>query len=98
MSELAVKTYTDQMRAAVREAARPHEIAIMDSSGDTKLIWDAENEDETLAARETFNKLKKKGFNAYSVGKKGQRVGDPLDEFDPDEEKIIMVPAMQGGQ
>jgi hypothetical protein len=93
--EMQVKTPTPQMREAVRKVA--HEMRIMDGRGDTKLVWDAENEDETLAAQETFEKLRKKGFRAYAVGRRGQRIGDPIDEFNPDVEKLILAPAMAGG-
>ncbi len=72
------------------------ELAVLDHTGDTKLIWDTENEDEVSAARNTFDKLKKKGFLAYTV-KKGGDKGEILTKFDPKIEKIIMSPAMAGG-
>tara|TARA_R100001530_G_scaffold1886_1_gene3253 strand:- start:27114 stop:27344 length:231 start_codon:yes stop_codon:yes gene_type:complete len=34
------------------------EMAIMNGSGDTKLIWDSENDDEVKNARRTFNDFK----------------------------------------
>lgn len=73
------------------------ELAIMDHSGDTKLMWDSENEDETENARRTFATMKAKGFMAYTVkGKSGDK-GEVIREFDPDAESIIMVPQMKGG-
>lgn len=65
-------------------------------AGDTKLIWDAEVGEEVDNARETFNRLKKKGYAAYSV-KKGGEKGELLTEFDAKAEKIIMTPRMVGG-
>jgi hypothetical protein len=73
------------------------ELATMGRSGDTKLIWDAENADEVANARRTFDDLKKKGFSAFAVtGAKGSK-GEMIREFDPAAERIIMVPALQGG-
>ena len=73
-----------------------HEMAVMDSTGDTKLIWEEENRDEVEAAREMFDSLKKKGYLAYAVNKKGDK-GDVLDRFDPSAERIIMSPQLKGG-
>jgi hypothetical protein len=70
---------------------------VMDSTGDTRLMWDKGNEDEVSAARRTFRDLKAKGYLAYSVrGKKGEK-GTVLREFDPDAERIIMSPQLVGG-
>jgi predicted glycosyltransferase len=74
-----------------------NELAIMGVTGDTKILWDADNKDEVDNARETFNRLKKKGYLAYTVkGKNGDK-GEILKEFDPDVERIIMAPAPTGG-
>ena len=64
--------------------------------GDTKMVWDADEEDEVKVAKNTFNKLRKKGYFAYKV-KKGGEKGKVITEFDPDAEKIIMALPMQGG-
>jgi len=71
-------------------------IAVLGSSGDTKSIWDKSNEDEVENARDTFDKLKKKGYLAFSVNKDGSK-GVQMSTFDPDAERMIMVPQMQGG-
>jgi hypothetical protein len=72
-------------------------LATMGCSGDTKVIWDADNADEVAAAQRTFDDLKKKGFLAFAVtGAKGAK-GDQIREFDPEAERIIMAPPMQGG-
>jgi hypothetical protein len=72
------------------------ELAVLDRSGDTKLIWSAENDEEVEAAKKMFNDLKAKGYAAYSVNKKGDK-GDVIKKFDPEVERIIMAPAMVGG-
>ena len=69
---------------------------VLDVTGDTKVIWDSQNEDETLAARNTFNSLKKKGYIAHSVSKDG-KPGKVISEFDPLAESLIMQPMMAGG-
>lgn len=64
--------------------------------GDTKLIWNADNNDEVTNARRTFNELRTKGFTAFSV-KPGGDKGGQITEFDAEEESIIMVPRIAGG-
>jgi hypothetical protein len=72
------------------------ELCVLDRTGDTKLIWDSAQEDEVDAARRTFDDLKKKGYAAYSVNKKGDK-GEVMKKFDADAERIIMAPALVGG-
>lgn len=73
------------------------EIAIMGRDGDTKLIWDRRNPDEVDNARRTFTDLRAKGYLAFSVkGEQGEK-GSQLATFDPEAERMIMVPPMRGG-
>ena len=72
------------------------ELIVMDQSGDTKTIWDCDNDDEVKAAEDTFNKLKRKGYTAYSVKKSGKK-GKVLTGFDPSLECMILAPPMVGG-
>ena len=74
----------------------PSELCVMDQTGDTKTIWDKNNPEEVEVARATFDKLKKKKYVAYSVGKDGEK-GKVITEFDPDAEKLIMSPPLAGG-
>lgn len=64
--------------------------------GDTKVIWDPDNEDEVEAAEVQFDALIEKGFAAFKVDKKGDK-GTKIKKFNPDAGKIIMVPKVQGG-
>ena len=64
--------------------------------GDTKVIWDADKEDEVSVAQNTFDDLKDKGYYAYKVKKDGDK-GRVITRFDPDAEKIIMAMPMRGG-
>ena len=72
------------------------EMRCLNETGDTKMVWDPENEDEVEAAKDQFNKLRKKGFTAYSV-KKGGDKNKAIDKFDADSGMIIMVPQIVGG-
>lgn len=73
------------------------ELRIMGRPGDTKVIWDKANADEVKTAKRAFDELVKKRFLAFSVkGKNGDK-DQRIYEFDPDAEKVILVPPMQGG-
>ena len=72
------------------------ELAILDKTGDTKVIWDPSNKDEREAAKAQFDHLIEKGFRAYLVKKDGEK-GSLISEFDPFAGKIIMVPKIVGG-
>jgi hypothetical protein len=72
------------------------ELAVMDQTGDTKTVWDSRNADEVENARETFDRLKKKGYAIYKVGKKGEP-GEVMHKFDPDAESMIATPRVVGG-
>lgn len=81
-------------------AATPIYTGIMselNESGDTKVIWDRNNPDEVAAARATFDALAKtKRYLAYKV-KEGGDQGEQIRAFDPNAERIILVPPMVGG-
>jgi hypothetical protein len=72
------------------------ELAILDNSGDSKIMWDVRNKDEIDAAESQFDSLIKKGFTAYSVKKDGEK-NQKIKFFDPDAGKIILVPPIIGG-
>jgi hypothetical protein len=65
-------------------------------AGDTKLVWDPDNESEVECAKATFDKLIAKGFTAFHVKDKGEQ-GEKMKKFDPEAGKIILVPRIQGG-
>jgi hypothetical protein len=72
------------------------EIRELSSKGDTKLMWDPENETETEVAEDHFNSLIEKKFTAYAVKKDGEK-GKKITKFDSSLAMIIMVPPMAGG-
>lgn len=74
-----------------------HYLAITDETGDTKVMWSKDNQDEIDNAERTFKDMKKKGYAAFKVvGKKGEQ-GEQMNEFDPDAERIIFVKQQAGG-
>lgn len=72
------------------------ELIVMDQTGDTRSIWNPDNEDEVAAARVQYDKLKRKGYLAYTVKADGGQ-GEVIRDFDPTAGKIIMTPPLQGG-
>ena len=74
-----------------------HYLAITDETGDTKIMWSQDNEDEVANARRTFDDMKKKGYAAFKVqGKKGDP-GEQVDKFDPAAERYIFTKPQAGG-
>lgn len=72
------------------------EMLALDRTGDTRQIWDADKPDEVKAARDAYNALTAKGYRAFRVKKDGGE-GEAMTSFDPHAEKMILVPALQGG-
>ena len=72
------------------------ELAMLDATGDTKLLWNRGNQIEVEAAKELFKKLKKKNYIAYTVKDDGKQ-GEIIHSFDPNLERIIMMPPIIGG-
>jgi hypothetical protein len=72
------------------------ELAMLDVTGDTKLIWNKSNQAEVDAAKELFKKLKKKNYIAYTVKDNGD-TGEIIHSFNPNLERIIMMPPIIGG-
>ena len=81
------------MTAVATEKSTLH---VMDRTGDTKVMWSADNPDEVEAAQATFDKLKKKGYLAYSVKDDGSK-GEVIRKFDKTAGRIIMAPQLVGG-
>ena len=72
-------------------------IAILGGKGDTKVFWNKKNKDEVENARRTFQELVgEKKFAAFSVSKLGRR-SKKVTEFDPNIQKLILIPPIAGG-
>ena len=63
--------------------------------GDVKIEWNSENDKEIEVVRATFDKRIKEGWTAFRE-KMGIK-GDKIRIFDPDAERIILVPPISGG-
>jgi hypothetical protein len=72
------------------------EMRMMGKSGDTKIIWDPENEFETDNAERNFDEHIAEGYKAFKVDKKGDKASE-IKKFDPKAGKIIMSPVLAGG-
>jgi hypothetical protein len=72
------------------------EMRVMGAEGDVKVIWDSEKTDEVESARKQFKELTDKGYIAFSVKKNGEQ-NEKISKFDPDLEKMILVPMLRGG-
>lgn len=88
------------MTTLVQEANRVEDevgvMVILDKSGDTRHTWDRSNADEVTAMREIFDSMIKKGYQAWSVTRKGDK-DQRITTFDPQAEKVIFAPALVGG-
>ena len=71
------------------------EMFSMDKTGDTKTIWDPENEDEVKAAKKSFNHLKKKGYSGFHVKTAGRK-GERMEDFLMNPEKRVDIPKELG--
>ena len=73
-------------------------MAVMGREGDTKHILDKNKAAEVEAARALFNTLvKEKKYLAFKVKGADGTQGEQTKDFDPNEERYIFVPPMQGG-
>lgn len=71
------------------------ELKTLSRKGDIKISWNSENEAEVAVAKETFEKRIKDGWSAFreKFGSKGDRIKT----FDPEAERIVLVPPISGG-
>ena len=66
--------------------------------GDREVTWDKGKEQEVKDAQASFdNHVKKQGYKAYAIDPSTGGKGQEIKEFDPNLEKIILVPQMRGG-
>jgi len=73
-----------------------NEMEVLDPTGHTRTTWDSDSPAEVAAARSHFDELTGKGFKAFRVKKDGSE-GEPMKKFDPEAEKMILVPPVEGG-
>ena len=90
---LGFNDWEDHMETA---ELKPYTLCVLDETGDTRMQWDKDKPEEIAKAQARFEELKKLGYLAYSVTKKGDR-GTVIDKFDPTAERIIMHRQLVGG-
>jgi len=73
------------------------ELAIMDRTGDTKILWNRHDPNDVAVARAAFREARSKGFLIYRAEGKDGHQGEQINEFDPDAERLIAIPPMVGG-
>lgn len=73
------------------------EIIIMDSSGDDNVYWDPQNDKSIENARKKFEKYIKKGYAAFRLNEKENKIGRALKEFPTFAAKLVFIPPMAGG-
>lgn len=77
-------------------SARRGNLCVLDDTGDSRIQWDPASPEEVAKAQLRFDELKRKGYLAYKVNKRGDR-GEVLQAFDPAAERIILHSPMVGG-
>lgn len=76
--------------------ATEHTLHVLDTTGDTRTMWDPTRPTEVEEARKQFQRMQKKGYLAHTVRDDGEP-GEVIREFDPQAGKIIMRPQLVGG-
>lgn len=71
-------------------------IHVLDRTGDTPVTWHKGNDTEIAVARAAFDKALEKKAAIFRVDKHGEKTSKTT-YFDPEAEKYIVVPQMQGG-
>lgn len=69
---------------------------VMDPTGHTEIKWSSNSADETAIARQTFEAMTAKGYQAFRVNNRGGQ-SERLREFDPDAERMLLIPQLKGG-
>lgn len=99
MPEMQVRHGSRQVREEMGRFMRETstgEMCVLDETGDLRVTWNARDTDEVSAAQAQFDELQGKRFLAFAVTEEGGQ-GEQIQEFDPNAQKIIMVPPMAGG-
>ncbi len=76
------------------------EMEVLDVTGHTTRKWDTSNEAEMKTVQRIFDDLTRKGYKAFAFSKGAGddgMTGQPRSTFDPEAEKMLMVPPIQAG-
>lgn len=72
------------------------ELRIMGRSGDDRVAWDASVPAQVANAKEKFDAALRRGCMAFVVSPDGGQ-GRRITAFEPEVERVIIVPQMAGG-
>ena len=81
---------------SVAKALGNHVMKILCDKGDDLIVWDMDNGKQAKQAKETFEKLMKDGYRAFSLDSRGNK-NIEITEFDVEAEEILMVPPTAKG-
>ena len=73
-----------------------HTMRIADRNGDTTVSWETTNQEQVAAAQQQFEALVKQGFTAYAFKNAGE-AGEVTKTFNPEVERILVMPQVVGG-
>lgn len=72
------------------------EFDVLDKTGHTKTKWNRKKPEEVAEARKVYDTLTAAGFKAFRLKKLG-RTGEQMTSFDSEAERVMFIPAFQGG-
>jgi len=73
-------------------------LSIPDATGDTRLMWNPRDAEDTALAKKAFKDARKRGMMVYLVDpNSGESTGQVVTEFPETEGKLIAVKPIQGG-
>ena len=72
------------------------EMKTLGRHGDIHVSWNTDNDKEVSTAKEMFYKKINEGWSAFREKLVGAK-GDRIKEFDPEAQRIILVPPITGG-
>ena len=98
LHRVATNRSLDKLRTAHRRMQREREYVEL-QKGHDEIEWDIHDFKSIKRAKKMFDKMKKKGYQAFFVLREdGQtKKGNKITKFDPALEEIIMVPPVSGG-
>ncbi len=91
------KRVTVQDALNVKLGPNQGSMAVLGANGHTNLVWDRTKEEEVEGARDMFSAIKNEGYMAYKLEGQDGRKGEVISEFDPNAERIVLTPPLQGG-
>jgi hypothetical protein len=83
--------------------ASGHVMNVLDTTGHTTITWDTRDPASVNDARAKFDEMIGRGYSAFAMevveddGVVVEEKGRRIDEFDPSDGKVMMIPQLRGG-